>query len=969
MEMESDLLNCDENPTEEAPLEQLLCPDSPDISDLFGEQQVNPRIGEEFQVGIPPMITGSEYIQLLMNPTDSNVIFDVSHSFLMGLPIPIMRLNGEMDNIEDQGWGIVGNSDDAVNTDKSVKCRKSKKNQISIGKKGLKVEASEMDVELNNRKESKPSNIEVKTAGNTNIVDRPRTSTGYSLVPGSPGEPWSDAEKDSFLLGLYIFGKSFFQIKRFLGNKEMGDILSFYYGKFYRCKEYLRWLDCRKPRSRKCVYGRKIFSGWRQQQLLSRLLPHVPENSQSTLLEVSKSFAEGRTSLENYVFSLKATVGIHALVESVGIGMGKEDLTSLAMEPVKINQVFPSCPTVPTGKACSALTSSDIIKFLTGDFRLSKARCNDIFWEAVWPRLLARGWHSEQPKNRGYISSKDYLVFLMPGVKKFSRRKLVKGDHYFDSVSDILNKVVSEPKLLELEAEARVNSCNDDRWVREEISDPDDPSNHRTHYLKPRVSNCNSKRMKFVVVDSSLLHGGKSSKVREMRYLPDEFKGISKLTRLSRENEERLFAKLMDEYDLNAANMPLTGEKKHKKSIFDTGSQKSMKFMVVDTSSVHGGKLSKVRALRYSSVESKIILDMKCLSREDKANSSDNSPDVVETLLNAEPDASDSRLDGDKILDISNYSRVAIDGASSNEKAHNSDTTNKTVIHQDKQTSESAKNQSERIMKHHLSRRAKYDNADNLAPLTKRRRLTACAKTETSRIENIMVGLRSKEVGSCCALNSPDAGKNDVSSVCPFVDKTPMMSPSVEASAKEESNKGVVSGSFFGMEMFHGKSEKCQLSPSIDLNSSQIPLDSENGELSMMEVENSQGMNSDDSCFHANEHNPEALESSADIGAAQQQPNMNPRRQSTRNRPLTTKALEALECGFLKNKREQKSKEVPTRQIPFSTPSRKARSRLKVSAKCGIAETGIVELKKEKGGDQVNETSIANEDMVGELPD
>ncbi|MCI40220.1 hypothetical protein A2U01_0061452, partial [Trifolium medium] len=65
---------------------------------------------------------------------------------------------------------------------------------------------------------------------------------------------------------------------------------------------------------------------------------------------------------------------------------------------------------------------------------------------------------------RGYVTSKDYLVFLTPGVEKFSRRKLVKGDHYFDSVSDVLRKVVAEPSILELEEEAaaKVGSFNEE---------------------------------------------------------------------------------------------------------------------------------------------------------------------------------------------------------------------------------------------------------------------------------------------------------------------------------------------------------------------------------------------------------------------------------------------------------------------------------------------------------------------------
>lgn len=263
---------CDDDTTEETPLQELLSSNSPDESNVFGEQQVNPRIGEEFQVEIPPMLAGSEYIQLLMNPFDPNVVTDVSHSFLIGLPIPIVRLDEEKDD---------GN--DTVNKEKSLKYQRRKKSQISIGRKCSKISPLESDVELNCRKESNSSNIE--TVGKANAAQLHK-SISYSLVPGTQRVPWTDAEKDVFLLGLYIFCKNFFQIKLFLGNKEMGDILSFYYGKFYRCKEYLRWLDCRKPRSRKCVYGRKLLTGWRQQELLARLLPHTPETSRNTLLEV-----------------------------------------------------------------------------------------------------------------------------------------------------------------------------------------------------------------------------------------------------------------------------------------------------------------------------------------------------------------------------------------------------------------------------------------------------------------------------------------------------------------------------------------------------------------------------------------------------------------------------------------------------------------------------------------------------------
>jgi hypothetical protein len=63
--------------------------------------------------------------------------------------------------------------------------------------------------------------------------------------------------------------------------------------------------------------------------------------------------------------------------------------------------------------------------------------------------LIARGWRSEQPKDVG--PTKNCIVFLVPGIKKFSRSRLTKGTHYSDSVSDALKRVAADPILLELE--------------------------------------------------------------------------------------------------------------------------------------------------------------------------------------------------------------------------------------------------------------------------------------------------------------------------------------------------------------------------------------------------------------------------------------------------------------------------------------------------------------------------------------
>lgn len=231
---------------------------------------------------------------------------------------------------------------------------------------------------------------------------------------------------------------------------------------------------------------------------------------------------------EEYVFALKATVRLEAFVEAVGIGQGKQDLTDILIDPLKSNHVASLRPEIPSGKACSALTPVEIVNYLTGDFRLSKARSSDLFWEAVWPRLLARGWHSEQSSNGCTAGMKHSLVFLVPGIKKFSRRKLVRGNHYFDSVRDVLGKVALDPGLLELEnnADKGCKSKEENGWTDDSKADQEDfPSQQRHCYLKPRTPG-NTDIMKFTVVDTSLANGS-GSKVRELRSLPMDLLSVS----------------------------------------------------------------------------------------------------------------------------------------------------------------------------------------------------------------------------------------------------------------------------------------------------------------------------------------------------------------------------------------------------------------------------------------------------------
>ena len=79
--------------------------------------------------------------------------------------------------------------------------------------------------------------------------------------------------------------------------------------------------------------------------------------------------------------------------------------------------------------------------------------------------LVVDNWHLEQPNGYNYTTNRKHnLVFLMLGIKKFSRR-LIKGETYMGSVTDVLNRVASYPHILEIDDE---NGEIDMKLVEEE---------------------------------------------------------------------------------------------------------------------------------------------------------------------------------------------------------------------------------------------------------------------------------------------------------------------------------------------------------------------------------------------------------------------------------------------------------------------------------------------------------------------
>jgi len=606
--------------------------------------------------------------------------------------------------------------------------------------------------------------------------------------------------------------------------------------------------------------------------------------------QVSKSYTEGKASLEEYISSLKSIVGLGILVGAVGIGKEKEDLTAIVLEPGKNNKMF----SVPTCKAWSSLGPNDIMKFLTG-FRLSKAKSNDLFWEAVWPRLLARGWHSEQPKNQGYVSSRDYLVFLIPGVKTFSRRKLVKGDHYFDSVSDVLSKVVAEPNLLDLE-EAKVVSFDDEEPESGSSKDDDSDSDSQC-YLKPRASTYNTDQIKFTVIDTSLVHEGKPSDLREFKPVP-----VNSVVNVADTHEE---AKHMSKVN-------------HNKDISENIGQK-----LTDTSVLCEGKLLKMRELQYLPIEEENASKMLGILREGKGSSYDDSPSVMEASM--------------LVYDKKNIGNT-----------DNQNNAKKMVENQ--KTSVSNDNQLKGTIKHQFSRRSRSGNSNHAAVPVKRRRLAACSKAETSHIiKNSSGDLGSQKMAfSGTKVDDPLSCQKNGSII-----------PSSDEKSLEENNKESILNEICEYKSVSGdKVEKGESQSPVTFNIPQAPLKSEIGVKAMVE-EDEQSLKANDPCLSSDTQVviEEPLGASSDVGSVeqQQQPSITSRRQSTRNRPLSLRALESLANQFLHGERRQKRKLVPTQTDAFNI-CRKARTRSKIMPQSQSSDNGTSVLVEEN---QLNGKSTA----------
>ncbi|KAL0434522.1 UNVERIFIED_CONTAM: hypothetical protein Slati_2786500 [Sesamum latifolium] len=543
--------------------------------------------------------------------------------------------------------------------------------------------------------------------------------------------------------------------------------------------------------------------------------------------------------LVDYVSSLKALVGMDILVEAVAIGTGKQDLTRMTLEPLRSNQAIPVRPEMPTGKGCSSLTTTEIIKFLSGDYRLSKARSNDLFWEAVWPRLLARGWHSEQPQNPRHVaaSNKHCLVFLMPGIKKFSRRKLVKGYHYFDSVTDVLGKVRKEPGLIDLDNEEADGNKKEghERSGKKKLKEDenDRPIRKRRSYLQPRTSNCSMDDTRFTVVDTSLSDG----KVRELRALPSE---TSNMTSISLVHTQGGAQVTLEE---------------------NNGESDTTNTITPDAYAAHNPTVKTGR---------------KTLPARKKHDGNCSYQDTHTVY----PDIS---------------------------KPSGPDLKNKKGLID--------KRQSRKVPKPHLSRKQEQGDVDYTAPISKRcRRLTAnsCDEARDGVIRS-SIAPKSGNSMSYCSSGTREFNENVSSQVRLCQDKL-LSTSSSKGSPHESIECNPVSS-------VHAKKtlpENPRTPFLIDLNLPQL-----SPEIEDYSVATDLRIDQNDGSIKPENH---CLPKSSDIEAGTEQPStVNPLRHGTRNRPPTTRALEAVADGYLNVNRRRRSRDTSSRGNIASRPSQRAR--------------------------------------------
>ncbi|KAK9280909.1 hypothetical protein L1049_003800 [Liquidambar formosana] len=321
-----------------------------------------------------------------------------------------------------------------------------------------------------------------------------------------------------------------------------------------------------------------------------------------------------------------------------------------------------------------------------------------------------------------------------------------------------------------------------------------------------------------------------------------------------------------------------------------------MKFTIVDTSLVHGEERSKVKLLKSLPIDTTNVSSPSCLSCETDQDISEEWEDEAEEINTSNPleDVTARGACADSAECVTSILDNGVPADPSIAAVEN---------HEGQSTGAYDDEQSTKKMKYQFSRNAKSGHSKYLAPVT-RQQLTASGNEDSRHSRESKLN----EENSHFQSNSPDACEN-----MPFQEGPSQNLSSTSSSAQGTclggSNEGTLNENCLDAELLPEKPLPLKL---IDLNLPHIPPDFGTDEPFAMDMVH----NHDNPCANKlstpseTSEQPEPLKIS-DGGASIEQPSiMNGRRQSTRNRPLTTKALEALACGFFNTKRKRKRVEA-----------------------------------------------------------
>jgi hypothetical protein len=247
-------------------------------------------VGTEHQVEIPNLATEDERCELM-----ASSLHGYDYPIVVGLGLPVTWASlSEVDKKEEEPQiqkmleteAMVNNRDEQSQV--SSFCPAS--SDIDQTYQDPHTVVSAVQVELDSSQVNNEKLAPCPTQEDLNFTINPimqqRETKPLNPLPYSLMTPWSDLEAELLLLGLYIFGKNLNLVSRFLGTKTTGDVLSYYYGKFYKRDAYRRWAECRKAKTKRCILGERIFQGSRQPELISRLKSKIPKEAHDSLIEV-----------------------------------------------------------------------------------------------------------------------------------------------------------------------------------------------------------------------------------------------------------------------------------------------------------------------------------------------------------------------------------------------------------------------------------------------------------------------------------------------------------------------------------------------------------------------------------------------------------------------------------------------------------------------------------------------------------